>query len=561
MRPNPVRLCTSLLLVVLAACGDKSSDPTPTAADPQRGGTVVVVNNSDLENLNSLVSGDKFTQEVNRYMLFLPLVHYSPDLDYIPALAERWELLGDTGVVFHLRRDVRWHDGQPTTARDVVFTYEAAQDPETTFPNAEYFAQWTGVTSPDSFTVQFSFKPHAEPLAGLPFLPIMPAHLLDSIPHARLRNAAFNKAPVGNGPFRFVEYRANDRWVFEANADYPASLGGRPYLDRLVWRPVPDAVAQVTEISTGGADMAVTPPADQYNTLSKQPGLKGLVRGGRQYANVIWNGKIAPLNDPRVRRALAMGIDRQQIINTLRGGHGTLAVGPIGPFHWAYDSTLHALPFNVDSARALLKQAGIEDRNGDGTVDLANGKPFEIEIKLPAGSTINRDMAELIRSNLSAIGVKVTTRPTDMGVMIQDFTSPKRNFQAILLGWESDYRINLRDMFHSDAMSGQFQIASYANPQLDSLIDAVMLVKTRAEAKPIYSQMQRILRDDQPWTYLYYYPDLVVMRERVQGADMDSRGTLVNVQKWWVTDPNAATGNAPNDSAARAPSPDSAPAR
>jgi peptide/nickel transport system substrate-binding protein len=376
-----------------------------------------------------------------------------------------------------------------------------------------------------------------------------------------MMNAAFNKAPVGNGPFKFVEYRANDRWIFEANPDYPAALGGRPYLDRIVWRPVPDAVAQVTEISTGGADMAVTPPSDQYNTLSQQPGLKGLVRGGRQFANLIWNGKIAPLNDARVRRALTMAIDRQQIINTLRGGHGTLATGPIGPFHWAYDTTIKALPFNPDSARALLKVAGIEDRNGDGTVDLQNGKPFEIEIKLPAGSLINRDMAELIRSNLSEVGVKVTTRPTDMSTMMQDFTSTRRNFQAILLGWESDYRINLYDMFHSKAMSGQFQMASYSNPRLDSLIDRVMVVKSREEAKPIYSQMQRILRDDQPWTFLYYYPDLVLMRDRVQGADMDTRGALVNVQKWWVTDPSVPAATPRNDSAGRAPSPDSAPPR
>src|SRR5690606_32283095 len=110
--------------------------------------------------------GEKFSQEVNRYMLFLPLIAHAEDLSYEPMLAERWELLGDTGVIFHLRRDVRWHDGVPTTARDVVFTYERVKDPESAFPNPEYFEFWTGVEATDSFTVRFSFQPHMEPLAG-----------------------------------------------------------------------------------------------------------------------------------------------------------------------------------------------------------------------------------------------------------------------------------------------------------------------------------------------------------------------------------------------------------
>ncbi|MBR9988770.1 MAG: hypothetical protein KFH98_03385 [Gemmatimonadetes bacterium] len=156
---------TSFLVLAVVACADRNQDGD-TAADAEYGGTVVIANNSDLTDLNPLVAGEKYSQEVNRYMLFLPLVRHAKDLSLEPALAERWDMLGDTGVVFHLRRDVRWHDGVPTTARDVVFTYQRAQDPETAFPNAEYFQSWTGVEAPDSFTVRFTFEPHMDPLAG-----------------------------------------------------------------------------------------------------------------------------------------------------------------------------------------------------------------------------------------------------------------------------------------------------------------------------------------------------------------------------------------------------------
>ena len=548
-----------LLLTFVAACGDRDGEEEGAAGDePQRGGTVVVVANSDLDNMVGLVAQNAYASEISRFLLFLPLVQYDSVLEYKPVLAERWEMLGDTGVVFHLRRNVHWHDGQPTTAHDVVFTYERAKDTVTAFPNAEYFTYYTGVTAPDSFTVRFSFRPHLDPLAGLPFMPIMPKHVLDSIPPARLSQAAFAKRPVGNGPFRFVEYRANDRWVFEANANHPEELGGRPYIDRLVYRIVPEASVQVTELATGSADLALSPPSTQFAALSQQPGLRGEVRTSRQYASIIWNGARPPFNSAAVRRALGYAIDKQQIVQTLRAGHGELAAGPIGPYHWAYDESVPALPFNPDSARALLASQNIRDIDGDSIVELPNGSDFTLEVKVPAGSEITNNMAQMIQSNLRAIGVRMTIRQLDFGTLLDDILSPGRNFQATIIAWESDFRINLRDIFHSEALGTPNQTASYSNPRVDSLIDAVAQARTREQAKPLYVELQRILRDEQPWTFLYYYPNLVVMRDRLRGAEMDVRGAFVNVQKWWLS--GAATAQS-GDSAARAPAPDSAPAR
>jgi peptide/nickel transport system substrate-binding protein len=547
-----------LLLAVPAACADRAPG---VEGDPeaQYGGTVVVANVSDLADLNPLVASEKYSQEVNRFMLFLPLVRHAEDLSLEPALAERWEMLGDTGVIFHLRRDVRWHDGTSTTSRDVVFTFERAKEPESAFPNAEYFQSWTAAEAPDSFTVRFSFTPHMDPLAGWAFLPIAPAHLLDTVPPARMLRAPFNRAPVGNGPFRFVEYRQNDRWVFEANPDFPEALGGRPYLERVVWRPIPDATAQLTELQTGGVDMVLTPLAEQFAAVSSTPGFRGLEKQGRQYANAIWNSRVPPLDDPRVRLALGLAINRPQIVEVLRAGYGTPAVGPIGPSHWAFDGSVEPLPYAPDSARALLRAAGIVDRNGDGTLDLPEGEPFEIELKIPAGSVINRDMAELIRGDLSRIGVRIVTRPTDWGTMIEDFTSPERRFDAILLGFETDYRINLYDNFHSNAVGTPYQFSSYSNPRVDSLIDQARLARTMDDARPLYGEIQRILRDEQPWSFLYYYPDLVLMSDRLQGVEMDDRGGLLTIRNWWVTRARSAPQR--SDSADRSQPRDSAPAR
>jgi peptide/nickel transport system substrate-binding protein len=549
-----------LLPTLLAACVDRTVDTAAAGEEPQYGGTVVVANTSDLFDLNPLISGEKFAQEVNRYMLFVPLLRQTEDLSYEPALAERWDLLGDTGVVFHLRRDVRWHDGQPTTAHDVVFTFDRARDPATAFPNAPYFASWTRAEAADSFTVRFSFEPHMEPLIGWALLPIVPAHLLDSIPAERMRQAAFNRQPVGNGPFRFVEVRQNDRWVFAANPDYPEALGGRPFIDRFIWRPVPNATAQVAELRAGSADVILAPPPGEFTGISNQPGFRGISRTAPQFANVVWNGRVPPLDDARVRQALGLAIDRQKIISTVRGGHGSPAAGPVGPSHWAYDAAVEPMPYAPDSARSLLRAAGIQDQNGDGVLDLANGRPFAIELKYPAGTIVNRDMAELIRHDLAQIGVRITTRPTDWAAMQQDFTSPQRNFQAILLGFATEDQLNLDDKFHSAYIGTPNQFASYSNPRVDSLIERTRTVRTFEEARPLYAEIQRILRDEQPWSFLYFFPDLVLIRNRVQGVDMDNRGALVNVTRWWVRTPRPApVAPAGSDSVDHSQIPDSAP--
>lgn len=523
------RSLPALCLAFFWACGGDT--------DPRRGGAVVIGAGSDLDAANPLVSVDAWTNEILRFALFTPLIRHGPDLDYEPYLAESWDILGDTAVVFRLRRDVAWHDGAPTTAHDVLFTFERAVDPATAFPNAGYFAHWTGGEVMDSFTVSFRFQPHAEPLAGWPSTPILPRHLLGDIAPAELRQAPFNRNPVGNGPFVFVSQRPNDRWVFDANPDFPAALGGRPLLDRLVWRVIPDNTAQVTEVRVGSADLVLQPQPDQVIAAGQRDQLHVLEKPSRQYLFLAWNGRRPPLDDPDVRRALAMGIDRDRILRGLRRGLGSPAVGPIMPFHWAYDDGLDPLPHDPAAAAELLAAAGLRERQGDGRLRRSDGSVFDIEIKFPAGSDYHRDVAEAIRGDLAALGVGVTTRPTDVSTLFGDVTSPDRRFDAALLGWSGDFRLDLRDTFHSDALGGPYQFASYANPEVDRLIDSAASDPDRQTAAPLWQRVQRILRDDQPWTLLYYHNDAFLANDRLQGVHMDIRGALVNLTEWWVRGP------------------------
>ena len=309
----------SLLAVVLGGCADAGDDPDAAARDEsRRGGTLVIASPADLSVLNVFLASDQWTQEINRYLLYTPLLRYTPKLDYAPALAESWEAT-DTSAVFRLRRDLRWHDGRPTSAHDVVYTIETARNPEAAFPNASYFERWTSVEATDSYTVAVRFEAHPEPLAGLPFTPIMPAHLLEGVAPGALRTAEYNQRPVGNGPFRFVSSAPGDRWIFEANPDHPDALGGRPYLDRVIWRVVPDNTAQTTALRTGEVDLVLGPRAPELRQLDAEPGIHAIVKPSRLYAFIAWNGLRPPLDDARVRRALSLAVDRPEILTALRG--------------------------------------------------------------------------------------------------------------------------------------------------------------------------------------------------------------------------------------------------
>jgi len=525
------------------------------AAEPEvhRGGTLVVAAPADLSQPNPFVAADEWTQEVNRELLYVPLLRLTPELEYAPGLAETWQA-DDSTATFTLRRDVRWSDGTPTSAHDVVFTIERLMDPATTSPNASYFSRWSSVEAPDSYTVRVRYEPHAEPLAGLPFMPIMPRHALDSIPAERMAQAAFNQRPVGNGPFRLVLAQRNDRWVFERNPDFPESLGGPPNVDRLVWRVVTENTSQAVEVQTGQAHLALAPSAQDVPRLDARPDLRAIVKPSRKYAMIIWNGRRAPLDQPQVRRALMMAIDREEILQALRDGHGELAAGPIAPHHWAYDDDVRPLPFDSAGARRLLAEAGVADRNGDGRLETPGGQPFRIELKVAAASAFQRDMAEMIRSDLAALGIDASVRPLEFNTLVGDLMSADRNFDAALMGWSSDFKVNVRESFHSSALDGPFQSAQYTNPEVDRLIEQGETLVDRDEARPVHRRLQEIMRDEQPWGFLYYFPDLYVAREELKGVDMDIRGTFATAPDWWL-DPEAA---APADSAAPVAPADSA---
>jgi peptide/nickel transport system substrate-binding protein len=526
----------ALVLAGLAGCGGTDRRDVAAADGPQRGGTVVIAGPNDLGGMNAFTASESYTQDLNLHALFLPLVSLDDKGDFQPALAESWDWQGDTSIVFHLRHDVRWHDGRPSTAKDVAFTFERVTDPAAAYPSASDFNRWKGVEVIDSFTVKATLEPHLDPLLSWAFLPIMPEHLLDSIPPDRMRNAEFNHHPVGDGPFRFVEYRANDRWVFESNADFPEALGGRPSIDRVIWRVIPDNVAQVTELLTAAVDLILIPRADDMDRLAGEPGIQTIIKPSGQYQFLGWNGRRKPLDDGRVRRAFALGINRPEILRVLRGGRGQLAAGPIGPFHWGYADSVAPLPWDTTESKRLLDEAGIVDLDGDGRRDRPDGRPLSVTLEVPAANAFGRDVAQMVQADLARVGIHLDIRTVEFATLIAHIGAPDKNFDAVFLAFDADYRNNVRDLFHTASIGGEYQLASYSNREVDAIIDSLDGATNREQAKPLLHRLQRIIRDDQPLTFLWYVPNLYAARDRVRNIEMDVRGAFINIGQWWLAD-------------------------
>jgi peptide/nickel transport system substrate-binding protein len=300
------------------------------ATSPETGGTVIGAGLAEIPGgMNGLVTADQIANQHQLYVHLMSLVRFDEDLQPEPYLAESWQF-DDQGrqLTFRLRRDIRWHDGTPTTAQDVAFTYQRAKDPETGFPNPGYFAYYDGVEVVDSFTVRFRIRPHAQILDTWRATPILPEHLLGDVPSPELAAHPYGSVcPVGNGPFRFVEHRENDRWTFAANPEFPEALGGRPLVDRYVFRIIPEQTTILAELLAGTVDLYFSVVPDHAGAIRSAPDVRLIRSRSRDYVFVGWNSRRAQLANPDVRRALTLATDRQAMVDGLLGGCTAVPLG------------------------------------------------------------------------------------------------------------------------------------------------------------------------------------------------------------------------------------------
>jgi peptide/nickel transport system substrate-binding protein len=560
-------MVTTWAISTLAACGGDgagpvSSDPFcqrvlpavdafmaqsraayPVPDDPRYGGTAVVGTIGEMaDGMNAAVSSDYSATQHQLFVNLMSLIDYDENAEPRPYLAERWEVSDDnTEVTFHLRRDVFWHDGERTDAHDVAFTYEAVTDPLTAFPNAAFWDHYVrgpeGVEVVDDFTVRIRLQPHAEFLDPFRTVAILPEHLLGDVPHDELKQHPYGtQCPVGNGPFVFGSHTPQDRWVFEANPAFPAGLGGRPFLDRYVYRIIPEPTTLLTELLTENIDVYIAVTPEQAQDVIDNPNLELRRFTSRQYVFVGWNARKPQLADRRVRQAITMGTNREAIVDAILSGYGTVANTGVPPFHWAFDPDVSAsFGYDPDGARALLDEAGWIDRDGDGVRENAEGVPLSFTVKYNTGNQLRQSVAEIMQSQLVDIGIDARPQVVEWATLLNQISTPDlRDFDGVVMAWVVEYKLDDMDLFHSDRIDQPYAWSGTRNAEIDRLLEALSTTVDRDEARVLWNEYQAAIMEEQPYTF-FYFPDRIDgVNRRLRGVEMDTRGDWLNVREWTI---------------------------
>ncbi|MEW6757800.1 MAG: peptide-binding protein [Acidobacteriota bacterium] len=515
---------------------------------PEPGGTFTRALPADPVTLNPVVASDQISFLVYKW-IFDPLIDMNEAMEPVGVLAESWETTPDgKATTFHLRRGVLWQDGKPFTADDVLFTYEAAMDPDVDAVNKRpAFTEVESVRKTDDHTVVVRWKsPYAPGLAAWVFY-VMPRHLCA---YPKGGGKAFNTSPagaspVGTGPFRLGEWRRGELVVLEANPSY---FRGRPHLDRLVFKIVPQSQTQFAAYQTGQLDMASL-SAEQWPQVRDDA---AFLRGSwifeytsRQFFYIGWNmdGSNPFFADARVRRAMTFAMNRQGVVDKILVGHGAVANGPFYPGGWESNPAVKPYPHDPAKAMALLDEAGWKDSDGDGIRD-RGGVRFSFECLVPAEAEMFSRWLEVFQQDLRKVGVEMSVRRVEWGVFLD--RTHRHAFQACLSGWNLGDDPDPHQFLHSSQGkllpsgqgAGQNDV-SYSNPEVDRLIEVQQGTFDREERREALWRIHELVAQDQPHTYLLLGSQIVAVRNRFQNVRVSRAGYGLftwypSLLEWWV---------------------------
>ena len=511
---------TLAAVVLAAAC----------AGAPRASDTVVIASGADLESANPLVTIHPLARQLQRYALFVTLARYDAHLEPAPYYALSWRFSPDRrALTLSLVPSLRWDDGIPTTARDVVFTVDAARDPATGFPRAADLAEITTVSADDDSTVTLRFaSPQPRFPAILCELPIVPAHRLAATPRAAMRSDSFAVHPIGNGPFRFVRRVAGQRWELARNDDFPAAMGGPPSIRRLVVAVIDEAATKFAGLTSGELDLAGISPA-MATLVARDPQLRVIEYPVLQSYAIVFNTSRPPFDDMRVRRALSIAIDRARVVSVAVHGYGEPAGGAIPSTH----PFATPAPPVLDRARAdsLLDVAGwTRDARG---VRHRGGRELSFEL-LTVGSSDNA-AEQLIQSDLARIGVHAEIRQRELASFLAEARATPRRFDALYTGIPGDLSLAyLSSMFDSRFAGGVLDYSGFHEHALDTLLAAARAAPYSV-SRARWRAVERALDAEMPVAWVYHARGVQGMSRRMHGVTMDLRGELVSLSSWKAT--------------------------
>jgi peptide/nickel transport system substrate-binding protein len=464
---------------------------------------IVVAVASAPDNLDPRSAADDVSQKAAQ-LVYNGLMTFDRELRPVPDLAERLDQTSPTEYVVTLRRGVRFHDGHELTSADVAYTFRTLLDPDFVSPYKGAYDRLASIEPRDRYAVVFTLR---EPFGSFPVTLVLPQIVPNGSPRS------IRAHPVGTGPYRFVQYVADDRLELAAFDGYFRS---RPRNDGVVLKVVPDNIMAGLELRKGTTDMVVNDlPPDIVSQLARDDQLQTMESPGVDYQYIGLNLRDPVLKDVRVRQAIGYAIDRGAIVEYLRRGLATPAAGILPPMSWAFDPDAFTFAYDPTKARALLDAAGYTDPDGDGPA-----ARLHLTLKM-SSSEFNRLQAAVVQQNLRAVGIDLSIRTYEFATLFADVLAG--NFQMYFLQWTGGSVADpdiLRRVFHSKQVPPVgFNRGGFSDPRVDRLLDAATTAGGESERRRLYGEAQRLIAEQAPYISLWCKTNVIVARRDLAGIE------------------------------------------
>ncbi|WP_366554775.1 ABC transporter substrate-binding protein [Aquibaculum sediminis] len=480
-------IALALAAAVTAAAG------SALAEEPKRGGTANVVIQPEPPGLIMGLWQNAPTQMVAGN-IYESLLKYDQELNPLPSLATEWEVNDDgTVYTFHLKDNVLWHDGEPMTADDVVFS--VTDFLAETHPRLRVSLEHVeNVEALDDHTVQFTLKQPFGPFMGIfevGSMPITPKHIYEG---TNFQDNPANNHPIGTGPFKFAEWERGSHIHLVRNEDY--HVEGLPYLDEVYWHVIPDGASRAVAYENGDVDVLPGGSVENFDVqrLADLPNTCITGGGWEYFSPMAWmwlNNREGPLSDKRVRQAVLYSIDREFARDAIWNGLGEVPTGPVSSKVRFYEPDVPRYDYDPDKARELLEEAGYD------------GEEIRM-LPLPYGETWQR-WAEAVRQNMQEAGFNVSMEATDVGGWNQRLGDWDYDMAFTYLYQYGDPALGVtRNYISSNIAKGSQwnNVEGYVNERVDELADEGAVAFPDEKRQEIYSEMQKIIVEDAPIAWL-----------------------------------------------------------
>ena len=539
----------AIIAMVLAGCTRKEEPPSSTPSQSQTPATseqqpvpgdwVIQQIIADPDSLNPITGEDAYGQMIDSPNIFESLlVMDNYTLKLKPLLAESYEISPDQlTYTFHLRHDVKWHDGVPLTADDVKYTYDKVQDPKVDCPFLRlYFNNIKSCEILDPYTVRFiATERYFKTLEEIGELPIVPKHVLEK-GEPDFNKHPFARAPIGTGPYKFVRWDTGSQIVLERNDSYWGAQDHYP--KRLVYEIIQDTYVGAQLMKKGEIDVVDgMAPIQWERELAGTPSashLNKIVYPYPAYTYLGFNIRDPKFSDIRVRHAIDLLIPRDEILSQIYlNQYANKTAGYDPPSSINYNHDVLPTPYDPALALQLLHEAGWKDDHGDGIL-YKNGKPLSFTLVYPAGNSTGQKIVELIQESLRHSGIDLKLSRLEWAQLLEKINGWE--FDMSMGGWALDINGDPYQLWHGSQadIKKSSNFIGYKDPVADKLIEEGRLEYDDTKRAVIYRQLQKVIHDDYPVCFLFNPHVILLVSNRFQNVNVFAPRPCFDITSWWV---------------------------